>query len=265
MKNLNLTKPLAIVDLETTGLRTDTDRIVEISVLLIRPDGSRESKTRRVNPGVPIPPDATRVHGITDADVADAPRFAQIAASFGDFLGDADLAGYNLRDFDLPLLAREFERAQKPLAMEGRSIVDVMLIFKRREPRDLKAAYQFYCGKSRDDLHSADADVQACAEILDAQIAHYSDLPRDVAGLSAQFGRDPAGVDFGGKFVWRDGEVHLNFTKSRGESLKKLARDDRGLLDWIVEKSSVAEDAKAIAREALAGRFPTPAERPPAG
>ena len=261
MQNLSLRKPLAVIDLETTGIRPDSDRIVEISVLLIRPDGTRETKTRRVNPGVPIPPDATRIHGITDADVAAEPRFPQLAGSFRDFLGDADLAGYNLRDFDLPLLVKEFERAQKPLALEGRAIIDAMVIFKRKEQRTLGAAYRFYCGKSREDLHSADADVQACAEILDAQLARYSDLPREPAALGVLCARDPDAIDREAKFVWRDGEAVLNFTRNKGATLRSLVSEDRGLLEWIAGKAAVGDEAKAIARDALAGKLPIPPAR----
>ena len=250
---LKLTKPLAVIDLETTGLNVESDRIVEISVLVIRPDGSRVSKTRRVNPGVPIPPEATAVHGIRDADVADEPRFAQIAAGFLEFLGDADLAGYNLRGFDLPLLTREFERAGRPLSLAGRAVVDAMEIFKRKEPRDLAAAYRFFCGKSRDDLHSADADVLACAEILEAQLARYDDLPREPAALDTLF--RPPWIDREGKFAWRGGEAVFNFGKRRGQTLKAVAAEDPSYLDWMAG-ANFPEDAREIARRALRGEFP---------
>lgn len=258
MKNLMLTRALAVVDLETTGLSIDRDRIVEISVLVVAPDGTRTSKTKRVNPGMPIPPEATAVHGITDADVAGEPRFAQIAASFLEFLGDADIAGYNIREFDLPFLAREFERAGKAFSVEGRAVVDAMEIFKRKERRDLAAAYRFYCDKSREDLHSADADVQACAEILDAQLGRYADLPRDPAALDALFRRGAPGLDTGGKFAWQGAEVVVNFGKMKGVPLRRIAAEDPSYLEWMIAKD-FAPDTKEIARRALRGEFPAKA------
>ncbi len=261
MNNLKLTKPLAVIDLETTGLSIDRDRIVEISVLVIAPDGTQTSKTKRVNPGMPIPPEATAIHGITDADVAAAPRFAQIAASFVEFLGDADIAGYNIREFDLPFLAREFERAEKPFSAEGRAVVDAMEIFKRKERRDLAAAYRFYCDKSREDLHSADADVQACAEILDAQLGRYDDLPREPAAIDALFRRGSPGLDTGGKFAWQGTDVVVNFGKMKGVPLRRIAAEDRSYLEWIIAKD-FAPDAKEIARRALRGEFPAKAASP---
>ncbi len=257
--NLHLTKPLAVIDLETTGLNPESDRIVEISVLLIALDGSRVSKTRRVNPGIPIPAEATAVHGIHDSDVAGEPRFAQLAAGFLDFLDGADLAGYNVRGFDLPLLAKEFERAGRPFSLEGRAVVDAMEIFKRKETRDLAGAYRFFCGKSRDDLHSADADVLACAEILEAQVAHYDDLPREPAALDALF--RPPWIDREGKFAWRGGEAVFNFGKRRGQTLKAVAAEDASYFQWMVG-ADFPEDAREIARRALRGEFPEPRDTP---
>jgi DNA polymerase-3 subunit epsilon len=258
MRNLRLAKPLAVIDLETTGLNPQSDRIVEISVLLIGVDGSRVSKSRRVHPGVPIPPGATAVHGIRDEDVAGEPRFAQIARGFAEFLGGADIAGFNVRGYDLPLLRREFERAGVPFSLEGRAVVDAMEIFKVKEPRTLRAAYRFYCGKSREDLHSAGADVLACAEILDAQLLRYDDLPREPAALDALFRADRNWIDAEGKFAWRGDEVVVNFGRLRGTALRALAETDKGYLEWILAADFPA-DAKEIARNALAGRFP---ERP---
>lgn len=255
MENLKLTKPLAVLDLETTGLNPQSDRIVEISVLLIQPDGSRLSKTRRVNPGVPIPAGAAAVHGIRDEDVAGEPRFAQIARAFAEFLSGADITGFNVRGYDLPLLRHEFERAGVPFSLEGRAVVDVMEIFKTQEPRNLRAAYRFYCDKSRDDLHSADADVQACAEILDAQLARYPELPRDPAALDARFRGDRDWIDSEGKFAWRGEEAVVNFGRRRGVALRALAESDRSYLEWIVAADFPA-DAKEIARNALEGQFP---------
>lgn len=251
--HLSLTKPLAIIDLETTGLDIENDRIIEISALLIRPDGSQISKTRRVNPGIPIPAEATAVHGIRDADVAGEPRFSQIAASLLEFLADADFCGFNLRGFDVPLLVREFARAERLFSLEGRAIVDVMEIFKRKEPRDLAAAYLFYCGKRRDDLHAADADVQACAEILEGQLARYADLPREPAAIDALF--RPPWIDSEGKFAWRGGEAVLNFGRRRGQTLRAVAAEDPTYFEWMLN-ADFPEDAQEIARRVLRGEFP---------
>lgn len=257
MTNLVLEKALAVIDLETTGLRVETDRIVEISVLLLRPDGTRESRTRRVNPEIPIPPEASAIHGITDADVAEEPRFSQLAAGLLEFLGDADIAGYNVAWFDLPLLAREFERAGRPFSMQGRAVVDAMAIYKRHEPRNLAAAYRFYCGRERDDLHSAGADVQACAEILEAQLGRYPDLPREPAALDAQFRRGEPGLDRQGKLTWKEGEAAINFGRMRGSTLRELVANDPSYLGWILT-SDFPLDTKEIIRAALSGTYPTP-------
>lgn len=184
MRNLRLTRPIVFFDLETTGTDPATDRIVEISVLRIEPDGREEVRTRRINPERPIPPEAAAVHGIRDEDVKDAPTFRQIARSLLAFIGEADLAGYNLRRFDLPLLERELRACGLDLDTSRRRVVDVMAIFHKKEPRDLAAAVRFYLGREHAGAHGAEADVRAAAEVLDAQLACYEDLPRTVEELA---------------------------------------------------------------------------------
>lgn len=184
MKNLRLERPIVFVDLETTGTDPAFDRIVEIAVLRIESDGRSELRTRRVNPERPIPPEATAVHGIRDEDVREAPTFRRIARSLLAFIGDADLAGYNLRRFDLPLLERELRACRLDLELSRRQVVDVMTIFHKKEPRDLAAAVRFYLKREHEGAHGAEADVQAAAEVLDAQLAAYEDLPRTVDGLA---------------------------------------------------------------------------------
>lgn len=183
--SLDLARPLAVFDLETTGLDVERDRIVEIAIVKMFPDGRRERYLQRVNPGVPIPPEAARVHGIRDEDVASAPGFSEIAAEVEHLLEGADLAGFNAARFDLPLLAAEFARAGRTLPLDGRAVLDAALIFHRKEPRHLAAALRFYCGRDLAGAHSADADAEACLDILEAQLARYTDLPRDVPGLDA--------------------------------------------------------------------------------
>jgi DNA polymerase-3 subunit epsilon len=193
MRHLALERPLVFIDLETTGVSPVTDRIVELAMIKVHPDGRRETITRRVNPGVPIPPESSRLHGITDADVAAAPVFARVADEVLAFIGDADLAGFNIHRFDLPVLQRELADAGRPLAMEGRAVVDAQVIYHRRVPRDLAAAYRLYCGKELVGAHGAAADIEACVEVLDAQLAAYPDLPRTPPGLAERFApRDPA-------------------------------------------------------------------------
>jgi DNA polymerase-3 subunit epsilon len=199
-KNLVLEKPLAIIDLETTGTDPQSDRIVEIGLLRVTPDGRRCRRVFRLNPGVPIPPAATEVHGITDEDVAEEPRFADVAADLLVLLDGCDLCGFNLKRFDLRVLHVEFARAGKALSLQGRAIVDALEIFFAHEKRDLTAAVRFYCNREHENAHSAGADAMATAEVLDAMLARYQNLPRTAAGLHQHF-KDPNAVDSNGCFV----------------------------------------------------------------
>lgn len=182
-QELGLERPLVALDLESTGLDPRADRIVEISLARIEPGGDVESLNTLVFPGLPMPPGAERIHGISDADVAEAPTFADVAAKVARLLRGADLAGYNLLRFDLPLLSAELNRAGLSLEREGRRIVDACAVFKRKERRNLAAAYRFYCGRDLRDPHTAAGDVIATLEVLAGQLRRYSDLPRDVDGL----------------------------------------------------------------------------------
>ena len=201
-KHLKLDRPLVFVDLETTGVNVTTDRIVEITVLKIHPDGSQEEKSERVNPGIPISPGATRVHGITDEDVADKPGFDQYARSILSFFDGCDIGGFNAIRFDIPLLTAEFKRVGLDFDLADRNVVDPMVIFYRQEPRDLAAAYKKYCGKSLENAHSSTADVQAAAEIFDAQVRLYPELPEGMAALhEVCHPREPDWIDDEGRLV----------------------------------------------------------------
>jgi DNA polymerase III subunit epsilon len=248
-KHLVLHKPLVILDLETTGINPQTDRIVEISVLKAMPDGRQEQRTRRVNPCMPIPPDATAIHGIADADVANEPRFAQLAASLRRLLDGCDLCGFNLKRFDLPFLNAEFNRASLPLSLEGRAILDPMEIFHTREPRDLPAAVRFYCGREHENAHAAFDDALATAEVLDAMLGHYADLPRTVAGLHQHF-KNPNAVDSAGKFIRVEDQIRFTFGPYRGQPLDAVARTDPGFLQWMLTRDFL-DDTKAIVKNAL--------------
>lgn len=253
---LRLDRPIAFFDLETTGLHVGRDRIVEICVAKVHPDGHREVRTRRVHPGMAIPPGATAIHGIGDADVADCPRFEQIAKGLHAFLHGCDLGGFNVSRFDVPLLSAEFGRAGLTFPDPAARIVDAYAIFASRERRDLAAAVQFYCGRALEGAHSAETDVLATIDVLQGQLARYPDLPDDVARL-AEACRDSAAnaIDRDGKFVWQDGEAVFAFGPHRGLSVRAVAASDRGFLSWML-RATFADDAKAIAKEALCGRFP---------
>lgn len=261
MKNLSLARPIIFLDLETTGTDPATDRIVEVSVLRVDPGGTREARTRRINPGRPIPPDATAVHGIRDEDVRDAPRFRQIARSFLSFLGEADLAGFNILRFDIPLLEREFRDCGLDLGLPRRRVLDAMVIFHRQEPRHLSAAVRFYLGRDHEGAHGAEVDVLAAAEVLDAQLERYADLPREVEALCSWCRPVPAdAADQAGKFVWRSGEVVFAFGKHQGRTLREVAVLERDYLLWFLE-SDFPPDTRDLVDGALKGSFPEPPAR----
>jgi DNA polymerase-3 subunit epsilon len=252
--SVQLSRPIAFFDLETTGTDPSRDKIVEIALVRLEPSGSRVAVTRRINPERPIPAEATAVHGITDADVSGLPTFGQIARELIDVLTDADLAGYNVRRFDVPLLAREFRDAGLDLALRSRRIVDVMTIFHKKEPRDLTAAVRFFLDRDHGGAHGAEADVQASIEVLDAQLLRYPDLPRTVEALDAYCYPVPAGaVDRGGKFVLRDGEIVFAFGRQKGRALREVAAVQRDYLEWIL-KQDFPEDARELVEKALGGR-----------
>ena len=258
MKHLRLERPLVFFDLETTGTDPARDKIVEISVLRITTDGERESRTRRVDPGRPIPSGATAVHGIRDEDVRDAPKFRQIARGLVDFLDDADLAGFNIARFDVPLLERELKEAGFDLGLSGRRLVDAMSIYHRKERRDLSAAVKFYLDREHAGAHAAEDDVLAAVDVLDAQLERYDDLPRDVAELDAWIRPVPQdAVDHRGKFVWREGEVTFAFGRHHGRTLREVAKDAPDYLEWILGTDFPA-DARELVAGALKGEFPTP-------
>lgn len=251
---LRLDRPLCVFDLETTGTDPGRDKIVEISILRIEPGGERVMRTRRVNPEIPIPEEATRVHGIGDEDVRDEPAFRQIARGILEFLGDGDLAGFNVLRFDVPLLDREFRDCGLDLGLPGRRILDAMTVFHRKEPRDLSAAVRFYLGRELEGAHGAEADVAAAAAVLDAQLGRYDDLPRDVADLDAWCRPVATGaVDREGKFVLRDGAVVFAFGKHQGRPLREIARRQPDYVQWLLRQPDFPAEARALAEKALLG------------
>ncbi|MBI2070822.1 MAG: 3'-5' exonuclease [Elusimicrobia bacterium] len=252
-----LKRPLVFLDLEATGLDTAMDRIVEICLIRVTPDGLDENFTSRINPGIPIPPESTAIHGISDADVRNAPFFKAVAPKVEQFLTDADLGGYNIARFDVPMLANELARAGLSLGAERRRIIDAMKIFHKKESRDLAAAYKFYCRKTLESHHSAQADTAAARDIFFGQLDMYPDLPKDVDALHAFCNAlDSRFVDGEGKFSWRHGQAHFNFGKHKGHSLQEVARIDRDYLIWLMEGSGSSPELAAICRNALDGEFP---------
>lgn len=253
---LTLTRPIIVFDLETTGLDPATDRIVELAAVKLWPDGATEEKCRKFNPLRPIPQEASAVHGITDDDVKDEPPFYKVARGekgVAAFFADSDLAGFNIIDFDIPLLKNELERAGETLDLTDVSVVDAFKIFVTRESRDLSAAVKFYCGKQHETAHSALGDVQATLDVLKAQLERYEDLPETPAEIDASV-RHPDAVDRAGKLRWQDGEIAVSFGKHKGRTLKYLSREEPDYLHWMIQ-NHVAMDAEQHLRDALIGRF----------
>jgi len=231
---LNLKNPLVFFDLETTGTNIVTDRIVELSYVKVHPNGKEETKTYRINPGMPIPPEVTAIHGISDEDVKDCPAFKEIAKSLAAQIEGCDLAGYNSNRFDIPMLVEELLRAGVDLDLRKRNFIDVQNIFHKMEQRTLVAAYKFYCNKTLENAHSAEADTIATYEVLKAQLDRYPDLQNDVAFLS-KFSSYGNHVDYAGRVVYNDKGVEcINFGKHKGRPVVDVLESDPGYYGWIL-------------------------------
>ncbi len=243
---LDLKNPLAFFDLETTGINVAHDRIVELSILKINPNQSTDRKTMRINPTIPIPPESTAIHGISDEDVKDAPTFKQVAKELAVFIKGCDLAGYNSNRFDIPLLIEEFLRADVDIEVKNRKFIDVQVIFHKKEQRTLSAAYQFYCNKDLTNAHSAEADINATYEILQAQLDRYSDLPNDMAELS-KFSSHTDNVDFAGRVVYDDkGRELFNFGKYKGQTVADVFKKDPSYYAWMMQSDFPLYTKKVI-------------------
>lgn len=225
---------MVFFDLETTGTNITHDRIVEISIIKVYPDRDPKEYVQRVNPGMPIPAEATAVHHISDEDVKDSPKFEDLAQKIADTFKDSDIAGFNSTKFDLPLLCEEMARAKVMFDIRKANLIDVQNIFHKKEPRNLTAAYKFYCGKNLEDAHSAMADTRATYEVFKAQLEHYDDLPETMEEL-AEFSSYNRNVDLMGRFVRDDQKrIIVNFGKYKGKPLVQVLKQDPSYYDWMV-------------------------------
>ena len=231
---LNLKNPIVFFDLETTGTNINSDRIVEICYLKVYPNGNEESKTMRINPEMPIPAEASAVHGIYDADIADCPTFKEVARNIANDIEGCDLAGFNSNRFDIPVLAEEFLRAGVDIDMSRRKFVDVQVIFHKMEQRTLSAAYKFYCDKDLEDAHSAEADTLATYEVLMAQLERYPDLENDIDKL-AEFSTRGEAADYAGRILFNEkGEEVFGFGKYKGRPVAEVFRAEPSYYAWMM-------------------------------
>ncbi|MEM5539909.1 MULTISPECIES: 3'-5' exonuclease [unclassified Olleya] len=232
--SLNLTKPICFFDLETTGINITNDRVVEISILKVFPNGNKESKTWLVNPEMPIPAVVSAIHGVTDERVANEPTFKQLAPEINAMIKDADLAGFNSNRFDIPLLAEEMLRADLDFDMKGRVAVDVQTIFHKMEQRTLGAAYKFYCDKSLENAHTAEADTLATYEVLKAQVERYDELENDTKFL-AEFSSRKKFADFAGFISYdKEGQEVFSFGKHKGKLVTEVLDKEPGYFGWLL-------------------------------
>ncbi len=245
---LNLSKPIAFFDLETTGLHFTNDRLIEISILKVLPDGTEEQRSWRVNPGIPIPAESTRIHGITNQDVQNKPLFKEVGHEISRYLTGCDLAGYNALKFDIPVLMEEFLRNDIPFDLSNRNLIDVQNIFMKMEPRTLKGAYRFYCGKELEDAHSAAADTRATYEILKAQLAHYQDAEyEDTTGNKSkpvqnnmhalhQFSSHHRNADLNGQIIYNEHDQEVfHFGKHKGKIVEEVFAVEPAYYDWMMK------------------------------
>jgi DNA polymerase-3 subunit epsilon len=232
---LQLQRPLAFIDLETTGVNLSSDRIVEIAIVKILPDGSRQVKRKLINPGIPIPQSSSDIHGITDEMVKDAPSFRQVGNEIKQFLDNCDLGGYNSNRFDIPMLMEEFLRADFEMDLTNRRMVDVQHIFYTMEPRTLSAAYKFYCQKELIAAHSAEADVEATIEVLLAQVERYKGLGNSIDSILSSIGEDKI-IDYARRFVYDDQQQEVfNFGKYKGRRVTDVLKAEPQYYDWMMK------------------------------
>ena len=248
-----LDRPLAFLDVETTGLSTATDRIIELALIRVTPQGDVLERVRRFNPGIPIPAEATAIHGITDEDVAHEPPFSARARSLAELLEPCDLGGFNIRRFDIPMLLAEFKRAGVPFSVHGRRLIDAQVIFHREEPRDLSAAARFYLGREHEDAHTALGDIRTTAAVLSAQLRKHPDVPQTLDGLQAYCDEvAPFRTELD---RWFDRSDDQGFVfrrgKHRGIPLREVANTTPDYLQWMLGADDMDDEVLEVVREAL--------------
>ncbi len=252
---LNLTRPIAFFDLETTGINIAKDRIVEISILKVFPDGKKELRTERINPTIRIPAKTTKIHGIKNEDVKDKPTFAELANEFKKFIEGCDLCGFNSNKFDVPLIAEEFLRAGVDFDVKKRNLIDVQVIFHKMEQRNLVAAYKFYCNKNLKDAHSAEADTIATYEVLKAQIERYENLTNDMNELS-KISYHNKNADLAGMIIFNSKGVEvLNFGKHKGVPVELVFQREQGYYNWMMNGDFPLYTKKVITAIKLRSAF----------
>jgi len=254
---MKLTKTIVIFDLETTGTWIEKDKIVEIGMVKLTPDGAKSSFLKRINPGMPIPANVSRIIDIKDEDVKDAPKFKEIAQEALEFLADSDIGGFNVLRFDLPILEREFFEAGFTFQWRQRTIFDAQKVYHIHEKRDLTAAYQLYCNKALVNAHSALGDAEATVEIFDAQVKKYGSEELGIESLKDfDYERLSDYFDNERKFCWWNGELYPTFGKyGRRKSIKSIAKDDRRYLEWMLGQD-FTKDVRDMIQNALLGNFP---------
>ena len=254
---MNLDRPLVVFDLETTGLFPKKDRIIELGAIKVTPDGAEEERCWLLNPSIPIPPESTAVHGISDDDVKDCPTFADCAEEIFAFFDGCDLSGFNSDRYDIPCLEEEFARVGMNLAVSSRRCIDVQRIYHKMEPRDLSAAVRFYLGRDHAGAHGAESDARATLDVLKAQMLKYPELPKGSAEMSEFLvPRDPNAIGRNKELLWRDGELYVNFGKKKGERLRDMLFREEKFLKWML-KGDFDTEVKSVVRDLLEhGRLP---------
>ncbi len=232
--NLQLTRPIAFIDLETTGINISTDRIVEIAIVKISPDGTKTVKRKIINPTIPIPQAAIDVHGITNEMVKDAPTFKQASNEIKQFIEGCDIGGYNSNRFDIPMLVEEFLRCELNIDIESRKLVDVQKVYHLMEQRTLSAAYKFYCQKDLEGAHGAEVDATATYEVLEAQIEKYSQIGNTVDSIIKFTGEEQI-VDFSRRFIMENGVEVFNFGKHKGKPVTRVLKEEPQYYDWMMK------------------------------
>lgn len=263
---LNLNRPIVFIDLETTGVDVGTDRIIEICLIKILPDGTEETMVHLLNPTIPISPESFEIHGISQEQVKDEPTFSEMASTFAKFIGNADLAGYNAIKFDIPLLVEEFLRSEVDFELKNRKLVDVQNIFHKMEPRNLAAAYKFYCNRELENAHSAEADTRATYEILKAQLDRYNGtayknrdgeishpIVNDISSLS-EFSYHTRNADLVGHIIYNEKEEEVfNFGKYKGKTVEKVFSMEPQYYDWMMKSKFPRSTKKVITSIYLRG------------